>query len=294
MITFRHHVVTIIAVFVALAAGVALGGGPLSELGRPDAADDRADTTQTAAQTTSGFDEAFIAAVGPGLVSGRLSEQKVALVTMPGADETVVTALTEQVAAAGGALTGTYRLAADMTQPSQKSLVDTLGSQVMAQQQEAADPEASTYVRMGQLLAYAAASPDGASPVNGKARGVREAVVGAGLLDEPGQVEERAPLVLVVLGSQPAADGGDAILAGIVEGLASRAQGTVVVGSTEDGADGQLTALRASAGVALAATVDGTDRPAGRTAAVLALARSISTDGGSFGASGADGPVPLG
>src|SRR3546814_7085149 len=34
VISFRYHVVTIVAVFLALAVGVALGGGPLSELGR--------------------------------------------------------------------------------------------------------------------------------------------------------------------------------------------------------------------------------------------------------------------
>ena len=34
MISFRTHVVTLVAVFLALAVGVVLGGGPLSELGR--------------------------------------------------------------------------------------------------------------------------------------------------------------------------------------------------------------------------------------------------------------------
>ena len=42
------------------------------------------------------------------------------------------------------------------------------------------------------------------------------------------------------------------------------------------------------------ATVDGIDTSAGRTAAVLTLARALGTKGGAFGASGADGPVPVG
>lgn len=294
MITFRQHVVTIVAVFVALAAGVALGGGPLSDLGRPGPEKTSAHTSADGDQSGNGFDEAFISAVGPTLTSGALADQKVALVTLPGADETVVSSLSEQVGAAGGTVTGTYRLSEAMVEPGQKSLVDTLGSQVLAQQADAADAAASTYVRMGQLLAYAAAGAEAAAPVNGKARGVREALVGAGLLDEPGQVEDRAPLVLVVLGQAPAADGGDVILSGLAEGITSRSLGTVIVGSTADGDGGQLTALRATPGIAGAATVDGVDRPAGRTAAVLALARSVGTDGGSFGASGSDGPVPLG
>ena len=34
MISYRHHIASLVAVFLALAAGVVLGGGPLSDLGR--------------------------------------------------------------------------------------------------------------------------------------------------------------------------------------------------------------------------------------------------------------------
>ena len=33
MITLRHHLLSIVAVFLALAAGIVLGGGPLSDVG---------------------------------------------------------------------------------------------------------------------------------------------------------------------------------------------------------------------------------------------------------------------
>ena len=41
MISYRHHIVSLVAVFLALAVGIVLGGGPLTELGRaePPAAD---------------------------------------------------------------------------------------------------------------------------------------------------------------------------------------------------------------------------------------------------------------
>ena len=38
VISYRHHIVSLVAVFLALAAGVVLGGGPLSDLGRDDRA----------------------------------------------------------------------------------------------------------------------------------------------------------------------------------------------------------------------------------------------------------------
>ena len=34
MISYRHHIVSLVAVFLALAVGIVLGGGPLTDLGR--------------------------------------------------------------------------------------------------------------------------------------------------------------------------------------------------------------------------------------------------------------------
>lgn len=294
MISFRSHVLTIIAVFAALAVGVVLGGGPLADVGddvrATSATEEPADADSSAAVT---YGDAYASALAPGLLQGRLDGRSVAVVTMPGADETEVTALSEEVALAGGAVSGVFRIAPALLEVGEKSLVDTLGSQLVAQDAEAADAEASTYVRMGQLIGQSVSSgveePRPASPKN---RAVREALVGAGLLELPAEEADRAPLVLVVLGTAPSADAAP-ISAGVLEGLTSRTVGMVVAGDTSDGA-GQLAALRAEAGLATAASVDGIDTAAGRTTTVLALARAISTDGGSFGATGSDGPVPLG
>jgi hypothetical protein len=68
----------------------------------------------------------------------------------------------------------------------------------------------------------------------------------------------------------------------------------VVAGTTADGGEGQLGRFRDEAAAAEVTTVDGVDTAAGQVATVMALGRSVETRGGSFGASGADGPVPLG
>ena len=130
--------------------------------------------------------------------------------------------------------------------------------------------------------------------VNGKARAIVDAVSGAGLVAKPGDVGQRAPLVLLVLGTDAGDEGSDAILAGLVQGLAAQATGVVVAGSTADGGSGQLGRLRADPAGAGVASVDGIDTSAGRVATILTLQRSLTTPGGSFGASGADGAVPLG
>ena len=297
MITLRHHLLTIVAVFLALAAGIVLGGGPLSDVG-PTAATSsgEGDAAPAADRAQTDYTESVVSALGPATVSGRLADRSVAVVTVPGADEQVVTALTEQVTAAGGTVSGRYDLSEDIVDPSQKSLVDTLGSQLLTQQAEGdVAAEASTYDRIGQLLGLAVATKEaGGQDVNGKARAIVDAVSGAGLMAEPGEVAQRSPLVLVVLGTDAGDDGSDAILAGLVQGLAVQAGGVVVAGVTADGGEGQLGRLRADPASAAVATLDGVDTAAGRVATVLTLQRSLTTPGGAFGASGADGPVPLG
>ncbi|MCD6640828.1 MAG: copper transporter [Nocardioides sp.] len=296
MITLRHHLLTVIAVFLALAAGIVLGGGPLADVGDRVVGDARPTAGDSGSQAGAEFAEAFDAAVAPGMVGGRLADRQVALVTLPGADEQVVQSLVELVESSGATL-GTRLAVGDLlADPGQKSLVDTLGSQLLTQQAKGAiSADTTTYDRMGELLGTALASRQPAGePVNGQGTAVLDAVSGADLATVAAEGETRAPLVLVVLGEDQRDDAGDAIVSGIVEGLARQAVGTVLVGELADGADGQLGRLRSDAALGEVATVDGVDVAAGRISAVLTLARAMGPAGGSFGASGSDGPVPLG
>jgi hypothetical protein len=297
VITLRHHLLTIVAVFLALAAGIVLGGGPLSDVGQTVvAAGNEDEPAPDDDQPRTDYTESFVSALGPGVVGGRLAERSVALVTLPGADEQVVAALTEQVAAAGGTVSARYPLGDDLVDPGQKSLVDTLGSQLLTQQAEgdvAAD--ASTYDRIGQLLGLAVATKEvEGQDVSGKARAIVDALSGAGLMEKPAEVTQRAPLVLLVLGTDARDEGSDAIIAGLAQGLAAQSVGVVLAGTTADGGSGQLGRFRADPAAAGVASLDGIDTVAGRVATMITLQRSLTTQGGAFGASGADGPVPLG
>ena len=101
--------------------------------------------------------------------------------------------------------------------------------------------------------------------------------------------------MLLVLGGEPAAEGGDAIIAGIAAGLSRAATGVVVAGDLADGGERPGRSAAGGAGSrAEVATVDGIDTAAGRVTTVLALVAAADTKGGAFGASGADGPAPLG
>ena len=297
MITLRHHVLTIVAVFLALAAGIVLGGGPLSDVGPAVTSAGKERPSAPAEGSASGaYTESFVMTMAPPLVGGRLADRGVVLLTVPGANEQVVTSLVGHVEAAGGAVTARYDLGADLVDPAQKSLVDTLGSQLLTQQADgvvAAD--ASTYDRIGQLIGLAVASKEaGGEDLSRTSRAIADAVSGAGLMKQPDDVSRRAPLVLLVLGTDAGDEGSDAILAGLAEGLAAQATGVVVAGTLADGGSGQLGRLRTDPAAARVASLDGIDTAAGRIATVMLLQRSLTTPGGSFGASGADGAAPLG
>ena len=284
MIRHRSYAVPTTAVLLALATGVALGAGPLHSASSDASPAPRVVTRQTA----PGYGDAFAAGVARQLYDHGLSRRPVAMVTMPGADPATVSALAAQVRAAGGQVTATYAVRGQLVEPQQKSLVDTLGIQLDKQLQRGTVPGASTYPRIGQLVAIAVANRgEAAAPAGGDAAAVRQSLVAAQLLNVPSGSPQTAPLVLVVLGSpldQPIADG-------VLAGLAAGARGVVAVAPSRDKT---LAGLHADGVSQRVTIVDGSETGAGRVAAVLGLVRAWSRPGGSFGASGADGAVPLG
>ena len=284
MIRHRSYAVPLTAVLLALATGIALGAGPLTDT-RSDASPQPRVVTRAPAD---GYADTFAASVAGRLYDHGLSRHPVALVTMPGADPTTVAALTSQVKAAGGQVTATYAIQGQLVDPEQKSLVDTMGIQLDKQLKHGTEPGASTYPRIGQLVAIAVANQGNAGgPADEDAAAVRQSLAAAKLLSVPAGHPQTAPLVLVVLGNpldQPIADG-------VLAGLGAGARGVVAVAPTQDA---NLAGLAADGVTKRVTTVDGSETDAGRVAAVLGLVRAWSTRGGAFGASGADGAVPLG
>lgn len=296
MISFRTHVVTLVAVFLALAVGVVLGGGPLSELGRGDDDADALRGEVTQAQSEAEFGQRFAEDVSDDLLSGLLDGRDVAVVTFPGADQAMVQGLVDEVDAAGGTVTVTQPVGSSLVNPGEKSLVDTLGSQLMTQLPDGAVTDgASTYQRAGELLGLTLATAGQDSEgTNQRTGAVTEGLRGANLVEDADEPARRAPLVLAVMGDEVSGDGADALLGGLLTGLAEQARGVVVVSTTGGGEDDQLSRLRGAEALGDVVSVDGVETAAGRVAAVAALARAYDTQGGAFGASGSDGTVPLG
>ncbi|GAB7007238.1 hypothetical protein JCM18899A_47130 [Nocardioides sp. AN3] len=282
-----RRLVPLLCVLFALAAGVALGAGPLDD-NRGDAAPSKG----ASARRPPAFDETFAGTVAPTLYAQRLAKQSVAVVTMPGAAPAIVKALVDQIVAAGGAVTTRTEVTDALTAPGQKTLVDTMGSQLAAQLQKQlpalADPSVSTYPRMGRLLGLAVATNGPPVAAGAPASTVRESLKAARLTRGLGGATADAPLaplVLIVAGNNL----DDAIMNGLAQGIAGQAHGVVVAGRTRSE---DLASLRDRK--APVATVDGVETAAGRVATVLAIIHQVTGGGGSFGASGIDGPLPLG
>ncbi len=303
MISFRQHLVSLVAVFLALAVGVVLGGGPLSDLGRTTA-DDAADASGTTAQDQSvdaatAFSDDYALATAPGTLAAGLEGETVVVVTLPGADPSVTEQLASLVSAGGGTVVGQYAAQPALVDPGEKSLVDTLGSQLVTSLKGVNMPaDATTYVRMGRLLGLGVATrnPAGAAR-DAKADSVLESLKGAELLAATGAPAKRGALVLVVMGDEPAdpEGGGDVILSGLTTGLAQVSQGVVVAGSTDSAASGELSQLREDAlFTAAVSSTDSVQTTAGQVTAILALSAAKKGEPGSFGASGSDGAVPAG
>ena len=283
MISYRHHIVSLVAVFLALAVGIVLGGGPLNDRDRDDSAASADTGPAPAEKRDAAFGDEFATAAAARLYAGGLADHQVAIVAMPGADGDVTSALAEQVSAAGGAVSGTYAVQETLTDASQKSLVDSLGSQLMTQLGDAIDSDAPTYERLGELLAFAAVGK------GSDVTAVRESLAGAELV-HTSKDASAGQVVLVVLGEHV----DPAILSGLATGLAAKSTGVVVAGDSAAGAArGDLVALRADPDAETVGTVDGVDTSLGQVTATLALIRSLTNQGGSFGASGSSGAVPL-
>ena len=120
MIDFRYHLVSIVAVFLALAIGIVLGstelqGPTYNFLSRTTAKLqnqlDQASSQRDAAQQQASEDELYAQAVEPAVLRDLLTGQRLLIVTEPGAQSSVVSGISTAALDAGAKVTGQINLA---------------------------------------------------------------------------------------------------------------------------------------------------------------------------------------
>jgi len=312
VVDFRYHLVSIIAVFLALAVGIVLGTtalkGPVLDDLRDNikrlSSDKRTlegDVGNLRGQVRAADD--FAAGVGPGLVRGALADQRVLLVTTPETPSDVVDRLTVLLGQAGAGVTGQLRLLPELSEPEQSQLVDDLVAQVIPAGLDL--PDGEPVERATAELAAALSRPSqGAGVEVAEAQAVVSAFEEADLVqfESDGAPLQQASLAVVLSGPTPNVDPEDdaqvaqqEALLSLAAALDRRSRGVVVAEPATPAADrGLVSRLRADASVAAEVSgVDNADRGVGLVAMVLALAEQARGAAGQYGAGPrATGPLP--
>lgn len=292
----RTRVMAFVAALLLVALGVALGAGPLqgdSDRAEREAAEQRDAITQRDARIAdlhrqAEFGAAYTGATAARAVSGRLTDRKVGLVTLPGTDATTVELVEGLLRAAGAQVTGRIVLADALLDPSNDGLVEALSSQMV--QQTPGLPVtsgANGYQRIGALVARAVGVPPSAHVASASYDTTAVSIVSSlkvAKLVESASVTARAGLTVVVL--PPSTDAAQvSALTSVLAGYAAQIP-SVVAGPATTAEEKQVLAVLRSQGLALS-TVDSVDSSTGRVVAVLALAARTRGVTGDFGVVGA-------
>lgn len=308
MISLRYHVISIAAVFLALAVGVVLGSTTLSrtllsglnnensELGTQVA---ELEDQRNALNARLGDADSFAATIGPAAVKGSLAQRTVVLVTTPDARPSDRDSLKGLVANSGATVTGELQLTdafADQTRADELKDIVTRLLPAGVQLPTVTDPGTLAGGLLGPLLLINKA--DNKPQVTPE----ESAAVLAGLTDggfikaspdlKPGQLA-----VILTGGAASGAGAGDraATLARFAAQIDRSGAGAVLAGSAGSAnGTGAVGVIRAdTAASSILSTVDNADTPAGRIVTILALGEQLEGKSGRYGNAGnAQAPAP--
>jgi hypothetical protein len=303
VIDFRYHLVSIVAVFLALAVGIVLGstelrGAAFAALDRTSSALsaklNAADAENSVLQQEVNGDRAFVQAAEPVLLAHLLDGQRVVVITAPGAPAGVVTGITTALGEAGATVSGQVALSAKFadTSASNLSLLDQLTQRVVPSgltladgtpQQQAAQVLASALVSSGPSSGGSGGSGgSGSQAGNSEAAQTILSSYSAGqFITATGQPAQGARLAVIVTpSSAPAAGNSDPANQAIVslaQEFGTGSEATVVAGPS--GASGQgsaISAVRSSGAANSASTVDNADQVTGQIVVVQALHQQLN------------------
>jgi hypothetical protein len=296
VIDFRYHIVSIVAIFFALGAGVVLGAGPLKGAGsdlvqaqavkdRDQLADARAELIQ--AKALDKYRDDYVAKVTAGVTDGKLTNKRIVLVTMPNADSDMTNSIQDAIEKAGGQVTTRVSLDSKLFDPGQRQLVEPLVNDLVTSDLQF-PPESNTYQRAGMILARGVAAKEEAKTVDPEAIKIINGLSSAKLVSLKPTPKDRGSLIVVVAAKPPtpAPDNSsynDAV--DFAEGLDSDSAGVVVAGMPESAQNGgMLKSLRGdSEATKVLSSVDVANIPSGQATVVFALAEQAGGKAGQYG-----------
>jgi hypothetical protein len=305
LIDFRYHIVSIVAVFLALALGLFLGSTTLQSTvthSLHDQADqltsrNRADEAKNSLLSSElGAEQALTAAVEPYAVQNRLSGTTVALVSAPGVDSKLRKSISATLQFAGATVTADVQLQSSYLDPAQDAELGGLASSLALPNHPL--PQGNGATEVSSELAQVLLTRPGRRTVSSShidatltALGVGKFISVAGNQSQPVHPATLAVFLLASPNtSEPLtlAQSQNTALLTLAADLAAASTATVVGGPVPvDGVAGSaLAAARADSVLTKSvSTVDfaSDDLAAGRIAVVLALANASDGTVGAYG-----------
>lgn len=300
MIDFRYHLVSIVAIFLALAVGIVMGTtllqSPAIESARRTSDQMTKDNSSLRAEIDAlrgreGGNDSFVSTLTAQRVAGELTGQHVVLIEAPGSSTTYREAEQQVLTQAGALVTGRVMLSEKIVDIKQSGVVDGLANSLKPG--DMTFPAAATaYQKAGAVLAAAVMTTDPAqastaNPATGAVLGGFEE---GGFLSVEGDPSKRATLAVMFAPEKPFegenADAQAGALVSLVGGLDAGGKGSVLTASavTAATAGGVINALRDESEIAKrVSSVDTPDMPAGRIVIVDALREQLSGRAGHYG-----------
>jgi hypothetical protein len=312
VIDFRYHLVSIVAVFLALAVGIVLGSTMLREpisrnLDEQVSAltQDKEDLRTQVRELESRieYDDAVVDQIAPPLVNGRLAGESVVIVALPGAQSETVDAVAASVEESGATITGRITVQPAFVDPEQTSVLDALVARVPPPGLDLSSDETPTaYDRAGAVLADSLVTSDLAAVGEEYQPGstVLLALTEGGFVDIDGTPSQRAGLAVIIGGSVPEqvteqTNADNDALVRLTGQLDARGRGTVVGGPPTASTEGGILAAVVNGGERSegVSTVNTANGAAGRFTVNLALLEQLAGGAGNYGyGEGTDAPLP--
>ena len=300
MISFRYHLVSIIAVFLALALGIVVGttllNGPVTRGLRDDVNSlkhQRTDLNNRLKQLQGQVDDAgqFASTYGSQLVSGTLKGKNVLMIALPGASPTEEDGIAQQVQAAGGKVAGRIGLTNDYVDQRRASSVLSLATGP-ARPIWLTLPTTSDAGQVGGALLAAVLTGGGQhSDLTQVLSGFSELHM---ITTDGNGVEPATDVIVVGNGSLPKADYAGGVELSLITQLQKFKAAVVVAGDAGSATAGGIVALVRGADVRTSvSSVDNADTAAGQVSTILTLAATATSQVGHYGTgAGADALFP--
>jgi Copper transport outer membrane protein, MctB len=313
VIDFRYHLVSIVAVFLALAIGIVVGStalkpAVLTTLQKTATAEkkrvDALYAQNRQYQSQLGAAESYAQAGEHLALNGLLDSQRVVLVTAPGFPSAVVTGVTSALTVAGAIVTGQVQLQSQFFTAGTQSDLDTRTQQLTPPGVTLRN--GTPQAQAGQLIASAILTKNGptqppAGVADATGKSILNGYAAGGYLSISGNPAARATLAVVIIPAAPpppsVSSTASQTLVTVAQQLNLADEATVVAGQLSgSGAGSAIDVMRSGGQADHFSSVDNADTVIGQIVTAQALYEQMTAGkSGSYGAltsASAAGPSP--